>query len=282
MYRRLLPLTALITAIAAAVSSCSLVDVLGPRPDADLLELAEQALKDERSAAETDPELAELRGNQAEELLAEITRLCGTDPAGKLPSTCEVTEQNLDLSDQANSPAADIPAQALSQVLTAVEDVPEDSVDLLTVQAVELATADGDTRLPEPPVISDEEDLAAARTLLEEEYAIEYGLGVAAAFVAAGDAALLEDTLAATRERILALQLLLQPSDDVPSAQPGYEFTAAPAPVDEASTEDFLTAVRTEEGARWEVAAATAQSLEWRDFAVAAAAHAGAGQLPAA
>lgn len=271
MYRRLLPLSTLTVAAIPLLSSCAVVDALGPRPNSELLVLAEQAVVDETAHAQNQPAYAELRARQADELIAEITRLCGTSPAGEVPETCEVDRGELAGSAEAGPTE---PEQALTLTLSSLDELPGESTELVTAHAVDLAGADGDTTLPQPPAVTAEEDLTAARQLLEQEYAVEYGLGVAGAFIAPADQELLDSTLSAVRERILSLQLLLEPTGPVPAARPGYEFTVAPEPLDPASAGNYVRAAAADEVLRWQAAAADAASAQWRDFAVATAAHA--------
>lgn len=265
----------MITALPV-LSSCAVLDVLGPRPNAELLELAQQAATDQSGHAEEVPEFARLRGEQAEALLAEISRLCGTDETGALPETCVVDPAQLRGTDLAPTRDAE---ESLARTLESLPEVPEDSVDLVTTHAVELAVADRDTTLPPPPVVTEEADLAAARDLLTRSYAAEYGLGVAAAFLGPDDRPLHGAVLRGIQERILSLQLLLEPTGDVPVAEPGYEFTTGPDSVGENAAQ-FLRDVAAAEELRWQVAASEAESAPWRGFAVDAAAHAGAGHKP--
>lgn len=256
------------------LSSCAVVDVLGPRPNSDLLQLAQQALADQSGHADTDPEFAQLRGTQAETLLSELSRLCGTDETGAIPETCEVERGELLESGLSPSGSSD---ESLEQTLSAVTEVPEESVDLLTLQAVELAAVDQDTELPELPTLTEEDDQAAARDLLKQEYAAEYGLGVAVAFLDPADRPLYDAVLSSIQEHILALQLLLEPTGEVPVAEPGYELTTPPEP-GAAAAGTLIRETAANEVLRWQEAASAADGEQWRSFAVDAAAHAGAAQ----
>lgn len=259
------------------LSSCAVLDVLGPRPNAELLGLAQQAVTDQSGHADDVPEFAQLRGEQAEALLVEISRLCGTDETGALPETCVV--EPAELRDTELAPAGGA-GESLERTLTSLPEVPEESVDLLTTHAIELATADQDTSLPQPPAVADEDDLETARELLTRSYAAEYGLGVAVAFLSPENRPLYDSVLTGIQERILSLQLLLEPTGDVPVAEPGYEFTTGPDPAAGMAAE-FVRSVAAAEELRWQVAASEAESAEWRSFTVDAAAHAGAARSAA-
>lgn len=274
MNRRLLPLASLLLAAIPVLSSCAVVDLLGPRPNADLLELAEQATIDEHVLADVAPELAALRGEQATALYAEIERLCGRDQSGELPETCAVDTDGLLTPETDTEPAEVVLERALAGHLAAGDEVPAESVDLVTIQSVELAGADEDTELDELPMVEDEDDLEAARALLEQEFAAEYGLGVARAFIDPVRATLLDTQLQAHRERILALQAILSPTGELPLPQAGYEFSVGPVPEDSASAAEYAAAVGRDATARWQTAASAAESEPWREFSVNAAAHA--------
>lgn len=272
--------TALILSAATALSACSALDMLGPRPDQKLEALYFRALEDAEILADQAPDLAELRSSQADALLVEIQRLCGVDPDGVVPISCEVGPADpQEPGDPENNVPEGIINTALMGHVLATAEVPEESRDLLTAQSIELAAADGDTSLPETPAVTAEADLAAARVLLEQELATEYGLGVARAFAEPETRGLIDELLTAQRERILSLQLLLQGSGEVPEPEPGYEFDTLPEPVDPASARTFAETVAADNRLRWQSAAAVAESTSWRSFAVEAAAHAAAAPL---
>lgn len=274
MNRKLLPLATLMTLAIPALSSCAVVDLFGPRPNPELQSLAAQAVHDETILREQDPAAAQLRGAQAEILLAEIQRLCGTDETGTVPPTCEVDLSAHVIPSGSQGTSGEIINAALDSHIQAVGEVPEQTRDLLTAQAIELAAADGDTSLPEPMPLTVEEDLDAARSLLEQELAAEYGLGVALAFADSGTSPLIDALLSSHRDRILALQLLLRDSGEVPEPHAGYEFEQAPEPVDAPSARSFADALAADTPLRWQSAATDAVSVEWRSFAVEATAHA--------
>lgn len=269
--------TALILTAATALSACSALDMLGPRPDQKLEALYFRAVEDAATLAEQTPELADLRASQADALLVEIQRLCGVDPSGVVPISCEVEPADPRKSgDTENEVPEGIINAALMGTVLATAKVPEESRDLLTTQSIELAAADGDTSLPETPAVTAEADLMTARGLLEQELATEYGLSVALAFADLDTRDLIEALLTAQRERILALQLLLQGRGDVPEPEPGYEFDTLPEPVDPTSARAFTETIAADNQLRWQSAAAVAESTSWRSFAVEAAAHAAA------
>lgn len=239
---------ALIAAASAALSlsACSLVDAFGPQPDAALLELAHKATADSTEADGEDGTVAEIRAGHAEALYAEISRLCGIDETGTVPQSCEVNPAD---SEEAPSPAR------LGAYLTAVDEVPEESRDLVVSQAIDLASFD--TTELEPAEITEPADLALLEELLIQEHAAVYALEAARAFASApGDVDSLVD------DHQLRVNLLTDMLDDAPVAAPGYTFGDAELG-DEfiAEVEDTLTQA-------WSAAAADAVSLEGRSFLV--------------
>jgi len=140
------------------LASCTVDDVVeafGPRPDSQLVELADLAHADGRTG-------------HADELAAEITRLCGTHADGTVPESCSYT------------PGEATAADAFTATVDAVDEVPDDSRDLIARQAVQLA---GDAELPAVELST--EAAEQARTLLRAEYAATSGLGTARAFLPA-------------------------------------------------------------------------------------------------
>ncbi|MDK6259200.1 hypothetical protein [Corynebacterium frankenforstense] len=221
---------AVLAACAFGATSCS---VLGPRPDAAVLELARGTL----AAAEESDSL--LRAQQADQLFDEVERLCG-EP---LPESCAV-ERTTD---------GVVPA-GLKATVDAVDEVPEESADLVAAQAVDLAvaenepgatdegagdgTVDADVALPDPEDVSveglTEEDAEALRELLSWEQALRYGLTSAAAWAGPQDA-----LVAAGDRRAAVLTALLEQADTpVPSPATGYEFEVAPAELPARAAED--------------------------------------------
>lgn len=210
---------AVLVACALGATSCS---VLGPRPDAAVLELARGTLA---AAEESD---SPLRARQADQLFDEVERLCG-EP---LPESCAV-ERTTD---------GVVPA-GLKATVDAVDEVPEESADLVAAQAVDLAVAENepgatDVALPDPEDVSveglTEGDAEALRELLSWEQALRYGLTSAAAWAGPQDA-----LVAAGDRRAAVLTALLEQADaPVPSPATGYEFEVAPAELPARAAED--------------------------------------------
>lgn len=235
----------LITVACAAISlsACSLIDVFGPQPDRALLELAHKATAD---SAEADGAVAEVRAGHAEELYAEISRLCGVDDAGEVPQSCAV--------DPADSEEEPTPAR-LGAYLTAADEVPEESRDLVVSQAVDLASFD--TTELEPTEITDPEDLALLEELLIQEHAAVYALEAARAF--ASDPGRVDALVDDHQARV---NLLTDMLDDAPVSAAGYTFGDAEL------GDEFIAGVEDNLARSWSAAAADATSLEGRSFLV--------------
>ena len=260
--------------VALSLASCDALDVVGPRPNADLVALAQQAVADEQALG--DAPLAHTRAMQAQQLFNEVERLCGTTESGELPSTCEVERTP---GESAGNPdevsAAEHAADALTE---AAADVPEESVALVTAQAIDLRVA-AET---EPPAdadsadseITNEADLDAAREMLRREYAAQYGFSMATAYADDALDQRLEALRDASDERVRALVTALEPSGDVPEAAPGYAFEGVPAPADVASAGAYTQTQQQALVDQWRATAANAESPQFRRLAIQLAAEA--------
>lgn len=212
------------------LASCTVddvVDAFGPRPDPQLVELADLAH-------------AEGRTGQADELTAEIARLCGTHADGSVPESC------------AYSPGEPPAEDAFAATADAVDEVPDDSRDLLARQAVQLA---GDADLP--AVELSPEAAEQARALLRAEFAASYGLSAARAFSPADE---VDPLIDAADDRIDLLREVLSPTGDVPVAEAGYEVAGDLGPEDPG----FPETVAAELDAAWLTAVSDADEDDWR------------------
>ncbi|RNE49383.1 DUF4439 domain-containing protein [Corynebacterium alimapuense] len=270
MNRRLATI-AIALAVSPLLASCTIEDTLdffGPKPNQELASLADQATLD----TEQFGAVSELRQRHTDELSAEIIRLCGVFPNGTIPESCEFVP------DPTQATGIDL-EQSLALTLEAAEDVPEESVALVTRQAVDLARVEAPSELP--VAVDPERSSADARLLLEREYAVVYGLGVARAFISFDRLDAL-DALAQTHvQRISALREALVIANDndsdgdseIPVAEAGYEFNG----IDELSTakeaEAFVDRIESDLAQDWLAAAVDAQSPDWREWLVAATAH---------
>lgn len=240
------------------------MDVVGPRPNSEIVALARQAAADEAAGSE-------LRGAQRQVLIDEALRLCGTTPDGTTPSSCNVELGEL--------PAAATTQSLVSLTADATKRVPEDSVDLVVAQAID-AAAVADVVLEDSlPAASerstvDAADAGAQKEILEREYAFQYGLGVAKAF---GDEALADRIVAldrASKERVAALVASVDGETPETVAAPGYLIAEASQPTDEALASALVEHLRQNLVDEWRHTAAAANDTAWREAAIWLAAHA--------
>lgn len=232
----------------AAFTACSPAEVFGPRPDPELVQLAQQA---EADAAAADGEVAALREEHAAELYTEIARLCGLDESGAPPSSCAVDDPD---------PAPEASPVPLGRYLEVVDDVPEQSRDLVVDQAIDLAVLDSSEA---PATAVDEDDHGLVAKMIEREHAAVYGLKSARAF--ASEPAGVDELVERHQARLLSAQ---QTIPDPPVAAAGY--TGA----DVSAGDEFI---RTEEDnliAAWRAAAADSTTEQGRALLIAGAADA--------
>lgn len=256
---------------AALVTSCTVMDVVGPRANSEIMALARQASADQVSL--DDAAASELRASQSSQLVAEAERLCGTDDTGRPPSSCNVDYADGDLP----AGSADVDAmidQVRAATVAAAGQLPEDSVDLVVSQAIDavaLAPVDVESiALDDAPAA----DLDSARDLLRREYALEYGIGLATAWADDALLARIDDLRRASDARREALTAALQPTGEVPQPLAGYELSESGTPTDSASAAALVQRLNADLVTQWHHAAAGAKDAQWRDAAIRLAAHA--------
>ena len=233
------------------------------------MKLAKQASADKVFG---DGEWSELRGFHAEQLKDEARRLCGTNDAGEVPPSCDVTYGDTDLPGDTNARAL------VSLTAEAADKVPDESRALVVAQAIDAATT---AKLGiEDPTPIDEKDtdaLEAAKQLISAEYAVEYGLDIASAY--ADDQlqgridhlrTLHDARLAVLHHAFPAAEL---PAAELPAREAGYEIPQG-APTTTADAVAFVDTLEKDLIDRWRAAAATADSPEWRELAILLAGHA--------
>lgn len=254
------------------LAACDALDVIGPRPNAELIALGQQAFADGQVL--DDATLAHTRHTQATQLFDEAERLCGTTESGELPTTCEFERGPGETTGNADPAAA--ASLATAALLDAAADAPEESVTLLVAQAIDLRAGQAAEQadMPAGEALDNEEDLDAARAMLREEYAAQYGFGMATAYADDATDARLDELREASDARALALVSALEPTGDVPEAAPGYAFEGVPSPSDAASAGAYAQAQQQALVDQWRATAAHAQSDAFRRLAVELAANA--------
>lgn len=264
---------------AVALSACSPLDVFGPKPNEALLDLARQADADAAAfeREETTAPLAELRKRQADELYAEIERVCGVDDTGLPPKTCRVDREGS---------AGSVVKPPTVPILTdqAVRTLPEESMELVVAQSIDYIVALGEPGMSDPDsacpdmyeVNWSEADKAAMSDRVEEEYAALYGLDLASAY--ADDA--LQARIDALREgheaRLSCITEEMRYAQiDAPAQAPGYEIADTfGEPTDTASASTLIDAIEASLTESWRATAAHADDRVWRNAAIAYAADA--------
>lgn len=212
--------------------------------------------------------VAEMRGFHARQLYDEISRLCGLDPQGQPPSSCEVERG------PGEAVGAADPGAASSAVSEDVLDggVPAESVPLVVAQAIDLAAAT-DIELDVQP-LADETLQAVAAELAKEEFAVQFGLDLASAYCDDATQERIDALRPLHDERIDALRTL---SPELPQRAPGYEVDGG-GPTDAASAASFVDKIESTLVARYRSAAADAFTSrtpdEWRRALIQLAAHA--------
>ena len=253
---------------ALLLTSCTVMDVVGPRANGEIMSLAKQASADWVFGDPSREQWHEMRKKQSEELKNEALRLCGLDAQGETPASCDVGYGDTDL------PATGNASALLERTVVAADKVPEESVDLVVAQAVDaVALAPVDLDRIEGPLA---DDTASAADLLARENALYYGLGIALAHADGDLRARIGALREASHERTAALTRLLDGADGqalVPAA--GYSFAdgyTEPETADQAA--ELVKTMQGDLVKQWRYAAAHAESKQWREAAILLAAHA--------
>ena len=243
------------------LTSCTVEDLasaLGPRPDAQVAELADRAASD---AASLSGGQADVRARHAQELSAEIARLCGTHADGTVPESCAFEAEATLL------PEVDL-GESLDLTLEAT--VPTESRALAVRQAADLAALDPAGL---PAQTDPGSDVDSAREALTREYAAVWGLGVARAHLDPARHDAVDELADAHEDRIRVLREMLAPHGEVPVAEPGYEFEGSAEPGDTGAAEELVARLEEDLARAWLSAAVESQTGPWREFAVRATAH---------
>lgn len=255
---------------ALLLTSCTVMDVVGPRANGEIMSLAKQASADWVFGDPSREQWHEMRKKQSEELKNEARRLCGLDAQGETPASCDVGYGDTDLPANGNASAL------LERTITAVDKVPEESVDLVVAQAIDaLALSPVDLGQIEGP-LADDTAVQSAADLLARENALYYGLGIALAHADSDLRARVKALREASHERTAALTRLLDGADGqalVPAA--GYSFAdgyTEPETPDQAA--ELVNTMQGDLVKQWRYAAAHAESKQWREAAILLAAHA--------
>ncbi|WJY97803.1 hypothetical protein CFOUR_06980 [Corynebacterium fournieri] len=268
----------LLPAAALLLTSCTVMDIVGPRANGEVMALAKQASADWVFGDPASEQWRELRKAQGDELQNEARRLCGLDTAGNTPASCDVAYGDTDL------PAASNADALLERTVAAADKVPSETVDLVVAQAIDalaLSPVDLDA-LTDPASdavtvpVADPADAEAVRDMLARENAVDYGLGIALAYAGPELRERIGILRKACHERTAVLSQLLDTADGeakVPAS--GYEFAdgyAEPADAEEAA--QLVKTMQSDLVKQWRYQAAHAESAQWRENAIRLAAQA--------
>ncbi|MHA2789215.1 hypothetical protein ACXZ66_08745 [Corynebacterium sp. S7] len=269
MIRPKLAIVATAFMLTGSLAGCSSVmDVFGPKANRQLVTLAHQAEADAASLHD-DSSAQELRTVQASQLFDEITRLCGVDENGHPPASCEVSTEN----DRAGaSSISDAARQSVTYLIDNRKALPEDSVDLVVAQSIDLVAAAG-LPLPEGGAAEpDTADHAAAKDMLSREYAMQYGLGLASAFADEGLQARIDTLAEASMQRSTSLEEFVG-ADAASASAMGYEFQSGQSPQTTEEAGALVDTLSSDMTTAWRAAAGHAESDEWLEKAIYLAAN---------
>lgn len=259
--------------LAVGLAGCTVMDIVGPRPNKEIMALSRQAAAD----GALDGAYGELRRFHAQQLIDEALRLCGTQPDGTVPSSCDVDAAELA---GAELPTAESVDNLVTATIAAAGRVPAESVDVVVAQAIDaVAVEEVDLESVGLTEVADEAAVLRARELLLAEDQLRYGLTFALAYADDGLRGRIYDLLEASRERVVALKALLPESSaqspeqiDTPAAYTFREPDTEPASTEEAA--QLVSDLQRGLVDQWRLAAAQAENDAWRRDAIYFAAHA--------
>ncbi|WP_164470376.1 DUF4439 domain-containing protein [Corynebacterium pseudopelargi] len=275
---------ALPLALALSLGSCSLVQQ--PEPNATLIDLAAQA----RYEADTyqTPALKQLRAEDAEELIAEAMRACGHRENGEQPEHCsyEAIEDDIEQAPTDQRQGVELFDVSAQLILDATAEAPQDAMPVLVPQIIDLVQAGAAAPVAGAAQLQPNKELKAqgiksgdieadasdAREALKDEYAARYGLGVALGYADATGKQRISALLAAHQQRIDVLEASLQPTAEVPVAEPAYRF-AGTTPTDPATALEAADMIQDTISQQYSHLASKARTPSWRELSTALAAQ---------
>ena len=274
---------ALFLCAAPWLSGCqatdAIVDYFGPHADPALASLAQAASADAEALEELDADAASLRAQQAEELYAEIDRLCGRNEEGEAPRSCEVDH---DVEPREADDVSAVLGDACAATEEQLNHVAPESRALVVAQAIALEARTGEEPGEAPELTTAEQDQAAK--LLEWEYQQVYALDFARSYVTADLEETIDERLSLHERRVLELQTALEKLGAVPQPAAAYDSPDGALPHDGDSARDFIDTIARNDTLKWTDAAtraaATAESdskaeatSAWRRWLIAVAAQ---------
>lgn len=286
--RRRVAVGSLLAALTLGVTAgCS--SLTSPQPDPVLKQMLALSLRDAESVG---GEPADMRATQAEALQEEIARSCGTHRDGSAPEECvappapaaeptETPERGVELSHQSQLLLNSLePSEAMENALDDRNSLREDySVYLassVTGGIVLAARESGVEWSALAPVFPEGTELSGSDAelltqALDAEYALIYGMGVAAPRVDA-DRTLSTETSADRHRQIRdeVVRVLGGADEEIPVPAPGYRGTSDDRDVDE-NPVAYAAALEQSAAGAWRTVLAEARSPQVRQFALQAA-----------
>ncbi|ANE04263.1 DUF4439 domain-containing protein [Corynebacterium crudilactis] len=252
-----IPIVLSVSLLSASLVACT----PSPNPNETLTTMYQDALSDAQALSQAQPELSALRAEHADELLAEIHRVCGFDDEGTLPESCTVAVPDIAAIPTDNAEKYLSDSQAL--ILDNLANMPRESIPLAIDHYIEESrfTQKSQVSIPTDLTLSTEE-LATAQELAAREYSASWALGVALAYLPATERDVVEDAIDNHAERAALLQLASAPENSE-VAEPGYD-SDIPAPSDEASARSAIRAIEDSMVQAWHAAASAATTDAWR------------------
>lgn len=250
-------------ALATTLAACT----PSPTPDEALVGMHQEALHDAQALAVSTPDASTLRSEHAEEITAEIERLCGFTDDGILPESC-----TFETPDIAAAPAADGASHMMAsqeRILDHLEEIPTESVPLIIGQYIEqarLAPPPEEITIPEDLSLKGE-DLTQAQDLLAGEYAAAWALGVALAYVSPDLTDATQDAIDRHREYAAVLRTTIAPFADTAPSEPGYDLAGLTEPTDPDTALTLIREVQDNAVTSWHNAASVATDPGWRILA---------------
>ncbi|ALC06175.1 hypothetical protein CDES_08915 [Corynebacterium deserti GIMN1.010] len=258
-----------LSASLASLTSVAFVTACtpSPTPNEPLVQMYQEAQFDAQALMDSSPDISFLRTQHADELLAEIHRLCGFTDEGAVPESCEVMTTMI-----AAAPTDDVAgrvASSQSLILDLLDDIPKESVSLVVGQYIDEArygvAFDLNSSADSPVEMElSFDEITIAQDLLEREQSAAWALGIALAQYPLEQRDSIEVAIEAHNDRAFTLQQLLGPDHSTP-AEPGYDSDLT-APTDFASAKQTIDEIENNLIDSWHAAASAATTDEWRTF----------------
>lgn len=254
----------ILTIITALAATLAVACTPSPTPDEALVEMYQEALHDAQALTDSAPGASALRMEHADEITAEIERLCGFTDDRVLPESCTFSVPAI-----AAAPTDDAAAHMMAsqeQILGHLEEIPTESVPLIIghyIDQARLAPPAEEIDIPEGISLKGE-DLTRAQDLLATEYAAAWALGVALAYVSPDLTDATQEAIDRHRGYAAVLRTAIDPFADTAPSEPGYDLTGLTEPTDPDTALALIREVQDNAVTSWHNAASVATDPAWR------------------